>query len=103
MATTDIFSSARHVTAEIDRAVALFGATVGVRRVWFFGSLAGHEGRPDSDLDFAAEGLPKEAHFATLGELMLVLHAPVDLVRWEEAGDALRAEILRRGTVVYAA
>ena len=103
MSTTGIPSSAAHVTAEIDRAVAILRATAGVRRVWFFGSLAEHDGRPGSDLDFAVEGLPGEAHFATLGELMLVLHAPVDLVRWEEAGDALRTEIIRRGTVVYAA
>ena len=34
---------------------------------------------------------------------MLELRSPVDLVRWEDANSILRAEIIRQGTVVYAA
>ena len=103
MSTTGVFLSSSQVTAEINRAVGILRGIAGVRRVWFFGSAAKYGGHPGSDLDFAVEGLPGEAHFAVLGELMLDLKAPVDLVRWEEAGDALRAGILRQGTVVYAA
>ncbi|WP_131989972.1 nucleotidyltransferase family protein [Chthoniobacter flavus] len=94
--------SSSEVTSEIRRAVDILCRIAGVRRIWFFGSHAAYKGRPGSDLDFAVEGLPSEALFSTLGELMLGLRAPVDLVRWEDAGNALRGEILRQGTVVYA-
>jgi predicted nucleotidyltransferase len=103
MPATGVQPSNAEVTTEVDRAVEILRRVTGVRRVWFFGSRANRTGHPDSDLDFAVEGLPSEAHFAVLGDLMLTLRAPLDLVRWEEAGDALRAEIIRRGTVVYAA
>jgi len=91
------------VTADVDCAREIIRRVPGVRRVWFFGSLAARAGHSRSDLDFAVEGLPVEAHFAVLGDLMLALRAPVDLVRWEEASNILRAEILRKGTVIYAA
>jgi predicted nucleotidyltransferase len=103
MSTVGVFLSASQVSAEIERAVEILRGIAGVRRVWFFGSASKYCGRSRSDLDFAVEGLPGKAHFAVLGELMLALKAPVDLVRWEDAGDALRAQILRQGTVVYAA
>jgi len=97
---TPIFSA--HISTEVDRAVSILRKVDGVKYVWFFGSHAQYRGRPDSDLDFAVEGLPRENHYAVLGELMLALRKPVDLVRWEEASNALRAEIKRQGTVVYA-
>lgn len=91
------------VSAEVEKAAAIISAEPGVRRILLFGSAAQHAQTRGSDLDFAVEGLDPLRHFSVLGELMLTLDAPVDLVRWEEAGDALRAEILRKGTVVYAA
>ena len=91
------------ITAEVARAVELLAVEPGVRRVWFFGSAAQRK-RLDyaSDLDFAVEGLAQERYFAVLGRLLTELHCPLDLVRWEEASDALRAQITRTGTVIYA-
>ena len=91
------------ISSEVARVVKMFAAEPGVRRVWFFGSGAQRK-RLDyaSDLDFAVEGLAAERYFAVLGRLLMEMHCPVDLVRWEEASDALRAQITRTGTVVYA-
>ena len=76
----------------------------GVRRVWLFGSVAErHSPGPDSDLDLAVEGLPADMHYHAVGQLLLRLDCPVDLVRWEDAGDTLRAEIARFGTLVHGA
>ena len=72
--------------------------------MWLFGSAAQRKALTAfSDLDFAVEGLPPLAHFAVLGELMLELRCAVDLIRWEEAGDFMRAQIVQTGTVIYAA
>jgi len=90
------------VSSEIERAVAISAQESGVRRVWLFGSVARKQGNTGSDLDFAVEGWDRCRHFAVLEELLLELRCPVDLLRWEEANDVLRSEIVRQGTVVYA-
>ena len=95
--------SPEFVSAEIAKAVAIITAQPGVERIWFFGSAAEKRGNTGSDLDFAVEGLPRNSHFGVVGELLLALRTAVDLVRWEEASDALRASIVRQGTVIYAA
>jgi predicted nucleotidyltransferase len=67
----------------------------GASRVVLFGSLApGGRPRRESDVDLCVEGLSassfREAASACLDALG---DATVDLVRWEDAGPALRAEI----------
>lgn len=91
------------VSAQVEKAVAIIAAQPGTRRIWFFGSAANQRAKAGSDLDFAVEGLDSGVHFSVLGELMLELPSPVDLVRWEDANSPLRAEIIRQGTLVYAA
>lgn len=87
---------------DIETAVGLLTSLPGVQRVWLFGSLA--KGRqPDfrSDLDLAVEGLPAEQHLAVWASLDEALKLQPDLVRWEEAGQTLRDEILRWGILIF--
>ena len=46
---------------------------------------------------------PKEFDCLIEPAQVVELRSPVDLVRWEDANSILRAEIIRQGTVVYAA
>ena len=92
------------ITSEVRTAARLLAAEAGVTRVWFFGSAARRQSLDyASDLDFAVQGLLPERYLAVLGELLSTLRCPLDLVRWEEASDALRAQILATGTVIHAA
>ncbi len=73
----------------------------GAHKVWLFGSLA--KGRRQdfrSDLDLAIEGLPPERYLGALGELLLRLPLPVDLVELETASAALRLQILTFGILL---
>ena len=67
------------------------------RRVWLFGSLVAGQPTIDSDVDLAVEGLPSAVYFNALADLMSLFHAPVDLVRLEEAPGSLRARVLSEG------
>jgi uncharacterized protein len=69
----------------------------GALRVWLFGSLAAGQPTPDSDVDLAVEGLPREAYFPALAELMPLFGGPVDLVRVEDAAESLRERIRCEG------
>jgi uncharacterized protein len=98
----EIEAMAEPVRQDARMAVSILSAYAGVRRIWLFGSLA--KGRaPDfrSDLDLAVEGLPADQHLRAWGRLDEVLQLPPDLVRWEEANETLRAEIIRWGLVLY--
>ena len=70
---------------------------LGASRVRLFGSLARHEATATSDVDLALHDLPSDRYFDALSEAMAVLGCPVDLVRWEEAGESLRARIDAEG------
>ena len=71
----------------------------GAARVWLFGSNA--QGRRQGrDLDLAVEGLAPSRFFAFLGELMLALSRPVDLVSLEKRSK-LTALIRREGIPIY--
>lgn len=90
------------VRADVTGALAVFARWPSIRRVWLFGSLA--KGRqPDfrSDIDFAVEGLPAMEHCRALSQLDAVVSLPADLVRWEDAGEVLRAQIHEWGILVY--
>ena len=69
----------------------------GAKRVWLFGSLVAGEPTQESDVDLAVEGLLPEAYFDALAELTTLFHAPVDLVRVEEAPESLRHRVIAEG------
>jgi predicted nucleotidyltransferase len=69
----------------------------GASAVWVFGSVAMGGTRADSDLDLATLGLPGEAYFEALGELLRALPCDVDLVRLEEAPESLRERVRAEG------
>ena len=97
------------VTADVNRAAAILAEFPGVTKAWFFGSGATRHtldsaAAPDfaSDLDFAVEGLPASEFIPALGRLLNQLGRTVDLVRWEAASDAMRAQIASTGTLIHA-
>jgi predicted nucleotidyltransferase len=69
----------------------------GARVVYAFGSVVTGTGTPSSDLDLAVRGLPRDAYFDALGELMRVLPCDVDLVRLEDAPESLRDRVRAEG------
>lgn len=69
----------------------------GAHVVYVFGSVVTGETTDRSDLDLAARGLPREAYFGALGELMSELPCNVDLVRLEEAPESLRERVRAEG------
>lgn len=79
--------------------VAALARRHGAARVFLFGSStdARHQGR---DLDLAVEGLPAGRFFAFLGDLMLGLSRPVDLVALR-GRSKLAALIRREGISIY--
>lgn len=92
------------VTADVQLALDVLVRQPGVRRIWLFGSVA--RGRPldwRSDLDLAVEGLPAPELPGLWSSLDARLQLPLDLIRWEEASEALRTQILRTGRVIYEA
>ena len=52
----------------------------GCREVYLFGSLANGSFGPDSDIDLATVGLPKERFFAAYGRILSKVRRRVDLV-----------------------
>ena len=79
--------------------VAALARRHGAVRVWLFGSTA--KGRkPGRDLDLAVEGVAPARFFQFLGELMLALSRPVDLVSLEKRSK-LNALIRREGVTIY--
>jgi len=64
---------------DIHRAVEILKAA-GCTQVFLFGSLVGGKTRDESDIDLAVRGCPKGRFFYLLGQLLLELDHPVDLV-----------------------
>ncbi len=74
----------------------------GVQRIWLFGSIA--KGRtPDwrSDIDIAVEGLESSLLCRVWSEIDSLIKPPLDLVRYEEASEALRSEIHNWGRLLH--
>jgi predicted nucleotidyltransferase len=71
----------------------------GVARVWLFGSSANGRKRR-RDLDLAVEGMAPTLFFQFLGELMMSLSRPVDLVFLEKRSK-LSALIRSEGVPIY--
>ena len=72
----------------------------GAVKVWLFGSNAGRRTR-GRDLDLAVEGLAPERFFQFVGELMMALSQPVDVIALEGRSNLGRL-IRREGTPIYA-
>ena len=79
--------------------VAALARRHGAARVWLFGSSA-KKGKSGRDLDLAVEGVAPAQFFQFLGELMLSLSKPVDLVSLEKRSK-LSALIRREGIPIY--
>lgn len=89
---------------DIATVVARLSQYPSVSRIWLFGRAAkGEELDFRSDLDFAVEGLPLGEEFKVWTQLDATTGYPIDLVRFEEADDTLRSEILKWGRVIYEA
>ena len=68
-----------HLKKDISIAVGIL-LRAGCTEVYVFGSLARGTHGPDSDVDIATVGLPKDRFFATYGEILSEVHRQVDLV-----------------------
>ncbi len=103
MAASELWTS-KSVTADVRIAAGILADFPTVTKVWFFGSAANRRALDfASDLDFAVEGLPATQFIPVLGRLLNQLVRPVDLIRWETANDAMRAQIASTGTLIHGA
>ena len=64
---------------DIDKAVEIL-KSAGCSKIFLFGSLAANRIKDNSDIDLAIEGCPSGMFFHLLGQLMIELDHPVDLV-----------------------
>lgn len=87
--------------AALSALAALLRGRPGVEGAWLFGSRARGDGGPRSDLDVAvlAPSMPPASWHALLAEVEegLPTLLAVDLVRLDDAPEALRAEVARDG------
>lgn len=61
---------------QLVEALLAYGAT----EIYLFGSTAQGTSRPESDVDVAVVGLPEDEYYRAVGEAMLLLRRPVDVV-----------------------
>lgn len=87
------------ISARDKATVATLARRHGAARVWLFGSSARSRKR-GRDLDLAVEGVAPARFFALLGDLMLRLSRPVDLVAVDKPSK-LSALIQREGIPIY--
>ena len=79
--------------------IAVLARRYGAATVWLFGSSADRL-RRGRDLDLAVEGVAPAQFFQFVGELMLALSQPVDVVALEKRSN-LSALIRRDGILIY--
>jgi len=88
------------MVSERDKAIiTALARQYGAIRVWLFGSNADQR-RRGRDLDLAVEGVAPGRFFQFVGDLMLALSQPVDVVPLERRSK-LSALIRREGTPIY--
>jgi len=63
----------------IEQAAAILKAA-GAEEVYLFGSTVDGPFHPDSDIDLAVTGLPPDKFFQVMGQTLLVLPRPLDLI-----------------------
>lgn len=64
---------------DIDRGVDILRAG-GCTEVYVMGSVAEDRTRPESDIDFAVRGCPRERFFKLQGDLLMELNRTADLI-----------------------
>lgn len=79
--------------------IATLARRYGAATVWLFGSSAGRR-QQGRDLDLAVEGVAPARFFQFVGDLMLALSQPVDVVSLEKRSK-LSALIRRDGIPIY--
>jgi predicted nucleotidyltransferase len=88
------------MVSERDRAIiAALARQHGAVRVWLFGSNA-EARRQGQDLDLAVEGVAPARFFQFVGDLMLALSQPVDVVALDKPSK-LSTLIRRDGVPIY--
>lgn len=96
-----LYSIPKSYQRSLQRAIEILKAA-GCTDVFLFGSLAAGQVRADSDLDLAVRGCPKGKFFYVLGQLLLELEHPVDLVSLDSQ-DAFAAYLEREGDLFQVA
>jgi predicted nucleotidyltransferase len=91
--------SADMLSARDKTIIATLARRYGAAAVWLFGSSA-EEGRRGRDLDLAVEGVAPARFFQFVGDLMLSLSQPVDVVALEKRSK-LSTLIRRDGIPIY--
>ncbi|MBI5305113.1 MAG: nucleotidyltransferase domain-containing protein [Chloroflexi bacterium] len=89
---------AEQLEPDIRRAINIL-KTSGCAEVFLFGSAARGNVRPDSDLDLAVRGCPPGQFFHILGQLLIELEHPVDLVNLDSS-DAFANRLQEEGALV---
>lgn len=102
MDTVDLrYSIPESYQRSLQRAIEILKAA-GCTDVFLFGSLAAGQIRADSDLDLAVRGCPEGKFFFVLGQLLLELDYPVDLVNLDRS-DAFATYLEREGELLQIA
>jgi predicted nucleotidyltransferase len=83
---------------DICRAIEIL-KTGGCREVFLFGSLTTDQAKAESDIDLAVKGCPKGKFFSFLGQLLLELDHPVDLVNLDSQ-DAFAKYLEKEGNLL---
>jgi predicted nucleotidyltransferase len=63
---------------------------LGASEVFLFGSAAGGELRPNSDIDMAVSGLPPGVYFSAVSQATELVGRPVDLVDLDDQSPLVR-------------
>ena len=85
----------------IERMQPVFAETLGLQRVYLFGSLQRNRFREDSDIDLAVEGVNAETFLRLSARLRSVTTRPVDLIDLKDCEDPFARFIREFGRVLY--
>ncbi len=105
MAANDLATELPKLPSELVESIRLITAYLigqeGVSGIWLFGSLA-KGSQPDwrSDIDVAVRGLAASNLGGVWSELDARIPQSLDLVRWEDASDLLKREIVHWGGII---
>ena len=83
---------------DIDKAIKILKSAA-CTDIFLFGSLAAGKPSDGSDIDLAVRGCPPGKYFHLLGQLLLELEHPVDLVRLDTP-DAFARHLEQEGALV---
>lgn len=86
---------------DVEKAIEILSEE-GCREIYLFGSLINGNASEKSDIDLAVKGLLKGNFFRVLGELLMALNHPVDLVDLEK-NNRFAAMLQRKGELLRVA